>query len=194
MNTKKVLLLALMLMVVFCFSACGGSSEPAGDQGSDAPTVETAFPEEAFILMNGTEVRIGDNFANVEGKIGEEVKPSEKVEPCDPEVETATIEHYYDGVRITTTEDGIICTLSLDVRDGETDSSFGGKVKLGDPISGIKELLGDPKDGDEDEMFMSYYYGPEDDPQNILFYKDEAGNETMDGFVMSYGSLTMVQN
>ncbi|MBQ1400851.1 MAG: hypothetical protein IIY99_00730 [Firmicutes bacterium] len=185
---KKIFLVVLMLMVVFTMAACGGES--SGGQSGDAPTAEVAFPQEVFITMNGTEVRVGDNFANVEGKIGEEVRPSETLEPCDPNFETATVEHYYDGVHITTNEEGIIATISLDIRDGETDSAFAGKVKLGDPTDSIKEVLGDP--ADEDDMFISYYFGDEEDC-NILIYKDEAGNGTLDGLVFSCGRLTMVE-
>ncbi len=189
MNAKKFLAVVLMMLLVFTFAACGSSDSGDGGSDSGAPTAETAIPQEAFLTMNGTEVHIGDNFANVDGKIGEETKPSETIQPCNPNLEKPTVEHYYEGVHITTTEDGIIATVSMDVRDGECDSAFGGKVKLHDPISGVKEILGEPEADNEDEMFLTYYFG---DDCNIMFYKDEAGNETMDGFVMSCGSLTMV--
>ena len=194
MKAKKIFLLALMLVMVFTFSACGGSSEPAAEGGSEsgAPTVETAYPEGTFILMNGTEVRIGTNMADLEGKIGEELKPSETIQPCDPNLDKPTVEYYFQGVNITTNEEGIIANIMLDERDGETDSSFGGTVKLGDSIDGVKAILGEPEEGNEDEMFITYYFGPEEDQDMVMVYKDEDGNNTMTGIILSKGSLTMV--
>lgn len=193
MKTKKLLLLLLMLMVVFTFSACGGTDEPAADEQGGGAADEGGFPEEVFLLMNGNEVRIGDNMADFEGKLGDEIKPSETIQPCDPNFETATVEYYFNGVQITTNEEGVIATISLDERNGETDAAFAGKVKLHDSMDGIKEVLGEPEEGNEDELFVNYYYGSEDDPGVLLFYKDEEGNNTMTGFVMSRGSLTMVK-
>ena len=202
MKAKKFLLLALMLIVVFTFAACGGSGEPAGSTEpadsaepaeSGAPTVETDFPEETFILMNGTEVRVGDNMANLEGKLGEETQPAETIEPCDPNIDLTTVQYFFNGVQITTNEEGVISDISLDIRNGETDSSFGGKVKIGDSIDGVKEILGEPEEGNEDDMFITYYFGPEEDTSMVMVYKDEEGNNTMDGIILSKGSITMAQ-
>ena len=210
MKTKKFLLLALILVMVFTFAACGGSSEePAGEpdetaddqaadgSASDAPTVESALPEGVFVLMNGTEVRVGDNYANIEGKIGDEIQPAERVEPCDPELDTPVINYYFNGVQITTNDEGVIASVLLDERVGDAsacDASFGGKVKLGDPIDGVKEILGEPEADNEDDSFLMYYYGDEGDTENIMFYKDEDGNNTMTGVTFSKGSITMAQN
>ncbi len=194
MKAKKFFLLALMIMVVFTFSACGGSGEPAGSgEAQDGPaTVETSLPEGAYILMNGTEVRVGDNIANLEGKLGEETQPSETIQPCDPNLDMPTVQYYFNGVNLTTNEDGVISDIALDIRNGETDSSFGGKVKLGDPIDGVKEILGEPEEGNEDDMFITYYFGSEDDPEMVMVYKDEEGNNTMTGIIISKASITMV--
>ena len=188
---KKWLVLLLALVMVFTMAACGSNDEPSEDQTepqdqtepADTANAETALPQEAYVLMNGVEVRVGDQIADIEDKIGEQTQPSETIQPCDPEAEDPTVEYYYPGVKITTNMDGVIAVLSLDERNGETDSAFLGTVKLGDPVDGIKAVLGE---GEEDDMFLQYQYG---DTDGILVYKDEEGNDTFTGVVISSNSL-----
>ena len=211
---KKLLVLLLALTMVFAFTACGGSDQAddqtADDQQAEEPADEQAeepaetpdgqaadasasgIPDYVYVEVNGTKIIPGGNYADIEGKIGDETKPSERIEPCDPDAESADQEYYFDGYSLTTVADtGLIRMIDVDQSLGEgKDALLAGKLPLGCTVDEVKAIFGEPGANEldnEDESFLQYYYG-EDDGM-IMFYKDEEGNNTITGYIMSFNDM-----
>ena len=208
---KKLIALLLALALVFAFVGCGGNDQAsddqtADDQQSEEPAEEpaetpddqtadastTGIPDYVYVEVNGTKIIPGGNYADIEGKIGEETKPSERIEPCDPEAESADQEYYFDGFEITTVADtGLIRMIDVDQSLGDgRDALLAGKLPLGCTVDEVKAIFGEPGANEldsEDESFLRYYYG-EDDGM-IMFYKDEEGNNTITGYIASFNDM-----
>ena len=206
-SLKKLLIILLALAVVFCFAACGGSDqqdqaaddqqeeqaeaqddaqEEATDDQSAAPEGENMLPDTVYVTVNGIDIYPGSNYNDIAGKIGDEVKPSERIEPCDPEFESADNEYYFDGLEITANDDGLI--RMINVYEGEGTGAevlFSGKLALGSAVDEFKAILGEPEADAEDESFLPYYY----DNGNMLCYKDEADNTKVNSYIIGFNDI-----
>ena len=196
---QKILAVLLALMLVFAFVGCGGDDQNAEDQTDDQATEEQAedttdesgdaepqvsgdFPESVYVSLDGTPVRPGTNFEDVKDAVGTEIADPVTNEPCDPAMEGPETDYFYDGYKVTVEEDGNVRIVSVDERMGTADAAFFcGSVRLGDSVDMIKEIMGEDWEIEEDESFLIYYF----DGGNLMFYKDEEGNETITGYVMS---------
>ena len=196
---QKNLAVLLALMLVFAFVGCGGDDQNAEDQTDDQATEEQAedttdesgdaepqvsgdFPESVYVSLDGTPVRPGTNFEDVKDAVGTEIADPVTNEPCDPAMEGPETDYFYDGYKVTVEEDGNVRIVSVDERMGTADAAFFcGSVRLGDSVDMIKEIMGEDWEIEEDESFLIYYF----DGGNLMFYKDEEGNETITGYVMS---------
>ena len=187
-SIKMLLVIVLTLAMIFTFAACGGSSD-GSDQGSDQQeqggTAAEGMPEYVYASVGGVNIMPGGNYADVEGKIGDETKPSERIEPCDPEVETADIEYYFEGVQLTTKEGGLIRMISLDFEAGGDNVLFGGKIGAGSTVDDVKALMGEPEEDGEDEYTLRYYF----DKGNCMFYKGEDDPNTVTGVIIGYDDM-----
>ena len=196
---QKILAVLLALMLVFAFVGCGGDDQNAEDQTDDQATEEQAedttdesgdaepqvsgdFPESVYVSLDGTPVRPGTNFEDVKDAVGTEIADPVTNEPCDPAMEGPETDYFYDGYKVTVEEDGNVRIVSVDERMGTADAAFFcGSVRLGDSVDMVKEIMGEDWEIEEDESFLIYYF----DGGNLMFYKDEEGNETITGYVMS---------
>jgi hypothetical protein len=192
---QKILAVLLALMMVFAFVGCGGDDQTADDQTDDQATEEQAdesgdaepqvsgdFPESVYVSLDGTPVRPGTNFDDVKDAIGTEIADPVTNEPCDPAMEGPETDYFYDGYTVTVEEDGNVRIVSVDQSTGSADAAFFcGSVRLGDSVDMVKEIMGEDWEIEEDESFLIYYF----DSGNLMFYKDEEGNETITGYVMS---------
>ena len=196
---QKILAVLLALMLVFAFVGCGGDDQNAEDQTDDQATEEQAedttdesgdaepqvsgdFPESVYVSLDGTPVRPGTNFEDVKDAVGTEIADPVTNEPCDPAMEGPETDYFYDGYKVTVEEDGNVRIVSVDERMGTADAAFFcGSVRLGDSVDIVKEIMGEDWEIEEDESFLIYYF----DGGNLMFYKDEEGNETITGYVMS---------
>lgn len=162
-------------------------AEESADESAEEPAEEPAatgnIADAVFVEVNGTKIVPGENYADIEGKIGDETKPSERVEPCDPEFEDADMNYFFDGYELTTVADtGFVRIIMVDERCGDgRDALLCGKLALGCTADDIHAVLGEPAPEDEDEMFITYTY----DNGNIIVYKDEEGKNTITGYVIS---------
>ena len=186
---KKLLVVLLAIVMVFAFAACGGSdnggeSEPAGDDQGSA-TIE-GIPEEVFITVGDTVVQAGGDYGDYEGKLGDEIKPSERIEPCDPNTETADIEFYFDGLTLTTKEGGLVRMVDVAESEGNgPEILFSGKVGVGASVDEFKAIMGDRQPDTDDDDFVAYYF----DMGNLLLYLEENDHTTVTSFIMGYNDL-----
>ncbi|MBO5995176.1 MAG: hypothetical protein J6Q41_06660 [Firmicutes bacterium] len=196
---QKILAVLLALVMVFAFVGCGGDDQAADDQIDDQATEEQAeeptdesgdaepqvsgdFPESVYVSLDGTPVRPGTKFGDVDGKIGTETADPVTNEPCDPAMEGPETEHYFDGYSVTVEQDDNVRIVAVDERMGSADAAFFcGNVRLGDSVDMVKEIMGEDWEIEEDESFLIYYF----DSGNLMFYKDEEGNNPITGYVMS---------
>ena len=192
---QKILAVLLALMMVFAFVGCGGDDQTADDQTDDQATEEQAdesgdaepqvsgdFPESVYVSLDGTPVRPGTNFEDIKDAIGTEIADPVTNEPCDPAMEGPETDYFYDGYTVTVEEDVNVRIVSVDQSTGSAVAAFFcGSVRLGDSVDMVKEIMGEDWEIEEDESFLIYYF----DSGNLMFYKDEEGNETITGYVMS---------
>ncbi len=136
-------------------------AEEASDDSADS---EGTTLTESFVTFNGTDVHIGDAYDDIKDKLGDETKPSEKIEPCDGG-DYIQIMHYFDGFTLTTLRDEKVIGLELP-RDGAGDVAINGKVKKGDTAETVKEALGTP--ASEDEYSINYNA----DKANLMIYTE----------------------
>ncbi len=103
---KKILAIALTLVVAFGLAACGGSSQPAasGSSGSgSAAQSQSSAPEEFVFETGGKTVRIDEDMADVLADLGKE-KSYFEAASCAFEGLDKT--YTYSGFVITTRPDG----------------------------------------------------------------------------------------
>ena len=182
---------AMGIMLLGSITACGSKEEATTEAATQANTqaateeaTEAASPsrddsstvDEFFITFQGVDISTGMTFADIKDKLGNEVKPSETIEPCDGG-DFIQIMHFYDGLTVTTLRDEIVHSLELQ-EAGANDALIQGKLKIGDQVEEVKRILGKPEN--EDEYAVSYTIGT----ANVMIYLTDG---KISGFmVMNY--------
>ena len=160
--------------------ASSGSSGQASAASTELDPV-SGLPTNAYFTVNGTKVAPGMKLADVKDSLGKEIQPSETIQPCDPTMENPTVEYYYNGIQITTSQEDVITMVDVRIpEEGTCEALFAGEIKLGDPVDSIKECLGEGDD--DDEVALTYHPG---DNSIIMVYKDDEGNNTISGIILA---------
>ena len=141
MKMKKLLLSAFLCMTVL-IAGCGSKTDSNGS--ADAATSGTAG---IGLTYNGVSLHIGGTFADIKSGLGEEIRPSEEIVPCDG-IGGNTIEHYYDGVIIGEDMSGMIKYYMIQADEDSTsdavkEASTDKGLKIGDTADKAKELYGE---------------------------------------------------
>ena len=135
-------------------TAAETTSQPESTSSTTQPT-ETQNP---FVIINGTEVRIGMKFDEVQKTLECDLHTS--MQSCKAN-KSISINHLKTGLGFTIIEDkdtGRITQIIVDSAMGDTSSIIlGGKIKIGDSADAVKEAFGKPTT--EDETAVSYNDG-----------------------------------
>lgn len=144
---KKILsiLLALTLFAAL-LAGCSGQQKPSQPQEEPA----AAEPEGIYVAMNGVNISLGIPFADLQDKLGEEVKPSETINSCDENSDWKQTMHFYDGVTVTEDKDGLIDGVEV---SGDA-AALMGKIRISSTKDEVIEVMGEP---DTDAEWGMYY-------------------------------------
>lgn len=163
---KITLTFGIVSVMMASLFGCGKKNEDKADNTNSATTVETGDSVEASdtslagnsrFIYNGVEFGVGDKADEVIPKLGDQIKPSEKSQPCVPDA--GMIETFsFDGFTVQVTESGIIYSINLNSDStGDTPCTTVGGVKIGSTAEDVKKALGEPSS--EDEYGLTYQEG-----------------------------------
>ncbi|MBQ8912810.1 MAG: hypothetical protein IJ054_02040 [Lachnospiraceae bacterium] len=140
----KKIFLCVILCIIFLLVGCGSNDS----KKNDADNTESSATGGIGLTYNSTSITLGDSFDNIKSGLGEEIRPSEEIAPCDGEGGNH-IEHYYNGLLIGTDMSGNVAYYMIqsdgdDTTDVVREASTDKGLKLGDSADRAKELYGEP--------------------------------------------------
>ena len=135
---KALAFLLTVLLVAALFVGCGNTEKPA--ETTEAPAATEPVPEGNYVTINGQNVTIGIPFAEVSDKLGEEIRPSETIDSCDPNSDWKQTMHFYTGVTVTEDKDGLIDSIQI----SEAGILFNGQLQVGMTSEEVIAVLGEP--------------------------------------------------
>lgn len=166
MKLRKVFASILAVSVIGAGMIACSKDEDKKDE-TEAPVTEATEDTEAsqapagdidlFFVLNGIEVRIGDNYADIKDQLGDEIKPEDRVIPCEGDCEYLSIIHTYDGFTVEENQEGIVCNIGINgYESGVGDALFMGQFKYGDSFADVMAAI--PMDpSDSDETYAQYF-------------------------------------
>ena len=164
MNIKKAIATTVVTaLMVTSVASCASSKKAESEATTEAPEesavqTEAAAEGEVYLELNGVKIMIGQSYDDIKDDLGATSKPDENVMPCTGEDIPLEIYHFYKGLTIGTTNDGIICEIVANPYGEEPgDAAFNGSIKKGDDISAVTDLLGEADEGDD--TYQQYSYG-----------------------------------
>lgn len=137
----KKIVFSLLLCMALMLVGCGSKDK---DENKDSGKSESSVNSSISLTYNGATFTVGDSYDKIKAGLGDEVKPSEVIPPCDGEGDDMT-EYYFDGLTVGVDESGIVDHISLVseggdvVKAAQTDKG----LKLGDTSDRAKELYGE---------------------------------------------------
>ena len=131
--------------------------ESTADGGAPAVSPDAALADKGKVVLNGAAFGMGDKFADVKDKLGDQAKPPKSSKPCVPGAQDVEF-NYYPGLTVQVNYEGtvIAATISGDDAPGR-DASLAAGVKIGSSRDDVKALMGEP--GSEDEFGLQYMEG-----------------------------------
>lgn len=176
--TKVIASATIAALMATSLVACATTKETEATAESNASaaesTEEASANSDIYFELNGVNIVIGESFDDIKDDLGATIKPDEEIMPCTGEQVPLSINHFYQGLTIGTTADGIICEAYANPW-GETvgDATFCGSITKGDDMSAVSDMLGEP--AEQGDGYMSYNFGnmqvmfnSEDDDFNTL--------------------------
>ena len=176
---KLFLLLAVMMLFVLVLSACGEKEEETttpenvavenneventefeeeGEEEYQPPVVVEADLDKLVISLNGAQVKIGEKMDDVKAKMGTEVKPAQSYTPCGGSDDAQNITHYYDGLELEETPEGIFYHARVSGYDHPDSKAMICGIKLGDSPETVKEMF-ETKPETDSEYTINYTFG-----------------------------------
>ena len=167
---KGLLLLAVLMMVLFALVLCAcEKKEEVVEEPVEEVVEDEAFEEEEKVVdpadleklvieLNGKTLRLGEKFADVKDSFEQEIKPSQSYTPYDGSDDAQNVIHYYDGLEVEETADGIIYYGKISGFDHPTSSASIAGIKLGATPEEVKANFGTEPDI-ESEYVINYSFG-----------------------------------
>ncbi len=159
---KATIMMGLVTVMTASLFGCGKKDGDKSDKTTAATETvsdnsNTSLVKNSRYTYNGVEFGTGDKADDVIPKLGDQIKPSEKSQPCIPDagmIETFT----FDGFTIQVTENGIIYSINLNNEATGSDlcTTVSG-LKIGSTVDDVKKALGEPSD--ETEYGLTYQDG-----------------------------------
>ncbi|MBQ8912813.1 MAG: hypothetical protein IJ054_02055 [Lachnospiraceae bacterium] len=160
---KKLLVFVTSLMIALAAVGCGSDKNDKSEGGDTTVDSETAVSDDSLaakarFVYNGVEFGAGDKASEVVAKLGDQIKPSEKSQPCVPgssEIET----YYFPGFTFDVSKDDVIFSICLtnDYDDSKDCTTVGG-VGIGKSLDDAKSILG-TDNCEENEFGLTYTEG-----------------------------------
>ena len=166
MKTKLKTLTALFLALTLCLALFAGCAKTPSENPT-APADDTALSS-FYFKAGDVEIRMGMPFAELATQLGEEAKPAETVNACDPASDWKQISHFYPGITINEDKDGLVFGAEMTQREvpgGEV--TFGDTVMVNSAPEDVRALLGEPESEDMGSLFYTI------DGYTVAFYFDE---------------------
>ena len=172
MNLKRTFAVVLTLaLIAALLIGCAKTEKPAETQASteaskpaatEAAPVETepAETDGVFIVLNGVNVTTGVAYASIADRLGDETRPPETIEACDPASDWRQTMHYYGDNIVTEDKDGIIDTIQI----YNDEAALMGQFRIGAAAEDVRALFGTP----ETEGLLGMYYSERDPMVNVF--------------------------
>ena len=175
---KLFLLLALVIVLTLVLCACGVKSEQTQNNESEQNTVvenneeeqnveaEDEEPEKIVdpsdfdklvVRLNGAQARMNDLFVNIKDEFGTEAKPAQSYTPCGGSDDAQVTTHYYDGLEIEETADGIVYHAKISGFDYPDSTATVADIRLGDTPEKVRNTFGTTPDTDN-EYTINYSF------------------------------------
>lgn len=126
---------------------------------TQTPDTQPSQNDELFwFTLNGEEIHLGVPYAELAEKLGDEAKPSETIESCDPGSDWITIQHYYPGITVNEDKNGNVFGIEMsEWAVGPGDVTVNGVLKLGEATEeDVYEVLGKPEEPNEYGIFYDW--------------------------------------
>ena len=168
---KLFLLLAVLVALSLILCACG--EKPEEEQNSEntvvenneeeyyeevEKTIDPADLDKLVVELNGATVRMGDKFADVKGSFGNEIRPANTYTPCGGKDDEKVTTHYYDGLEIEETHEGIVYHAKISAFDFPTSQATICGIKISDSPDTVRNTFGTTPDTDS-EYVINYTFG-----------------------------------
>ena len=200
MNRIIALMLAALLLAAV-FAGCAREKTPETTKAPETQAPETRAPEtkapetqapetEAadqqdffWFTLNGTEIHMGVPYAELKEKLGDEAKPSETIEACDPSSDWVQIVHFYPGITVNEDKNGNVFGIELgEYNVGPGDAVINGTLKVGvSTRDDVVSVLGEPE---PNEYGMFYNWNG----YMLAVYLDEETGLLSSAMVMESGN------
>jgi len=171
MKVRKTLAAILAVSVIGAGMAACSKDDDKKDE-TEAPAEDTVAEEsedegteteravdgiDLYFVLNGVEVRLGDSYADIKDQLGDEIKPEDKIVPCEGDCEYLSIIHTYEGYTVEENYDGVVCNISINgYESGIGDDLFLGQFKYGDSVADVKAAI-DAEPADEGDTYIQYF-------------------------------------
>ena len=172
---RKKLIFLTMIMIIALIVLCGcEKKEEVHNSDTDvletesADTVEFSDDEllnqevsqedydKLVLSINGGTFKIGDKYDDVKDSLGKEIKPSQTYSPCGGGNKITS--HYYDGMVIDVTLDGIIYHAVISGYEYPNSEATLAGIKLGATTEEVKKTF-DILPYTDDEYTVNYSFG-----------------------------------
>ena len=159
------------------------STDPADSSEPSESTQDPAAGDGMYLLVNGTRISLGTDFAGVGEAIGEKTAPDQELGGCDGSF-FGTI-HSYPGMTVTENADGVISGIELNSFFGDAgDAALLGRIGLGTTMDEAMAILGEPDNSATAEADGMLIY--QTDGQEIyLYFFDADSKDTVSGISMT---------
>ena len=157
---KKSILLLVVLMLVCALVLCACEKK---DEGYVEDIVLERYYEEAdlpklTVSVNGGSVKMDDKFEDVKDNLGTEIKAPQAYTPCGGSDDEKMTTHYYDGLEIDVTHDGLICRAVISGFDNQESKASIAGIKLGDTPETVRANFATQPETDS-EYTINYSFG-----------------------------------
>ena len=124
---------------------------------TEAQSAATGLAAASKVVLNGVTFGVGEKASDVVAKLGDQIKPSEKSQPCIPGAGEIT-HYYYAGLCIDASQYDVISSIHFTNDFGEGyDAKTVNGAGLGSTVDEIKAAFGTPET--EDEYGLSFKDG-----------------------------------
>ena len=157
---KSVLLLAVLMLVcalVLCACEKKEEQEPVEDIIPESVYDEPDLPK-LTVSLNGGSVKMDDKFEDVKDNLGTETKAPQAYTPCGGSDDEKMTTHYYDGLEIDVTHDGMICRAVISGFENQDSKAEIAGIKLGDTPETVRANFATKPETDS-EYTINYSFG-----------------------------------
>lgn len=178
MISRKIFVVALASAMVISAAGCNrsGKEKPSQTSGNtNQTTIETTTtqtkatstsanpsePQELYVTINGTDLRVGMEFLDVKSSLGAPVSERRAFDEGNVYGGVYSYSFGDENLEITTGPEDKIRQIDFYGKPGASSCILNGKIKIGDSFEDLKALFGIPKaeSKEEDIEQIMYQFG-----------------------------------